>query len=92
MPKQTVNSIILNLKENNLISMQASSYDKRVKTLVLTSKGEDEVKKITRSLSLSNQKIYDQLGEDKINAIEQDLNELIFVLEKNINEEVIWVV
>lgn len=92
MPKQTVNSIILNLKENNLISVQASSYDKRVKTLVLTSKGEDEVKKITRSLSLSNQKIYDQLGEDKINAIEQDLNELIFVLEKNINEEVIWVV
>lgn len=38
MPKQTINSIILNLKEHDLITMEGSEFDKRVKTLVLTKK------------------------------------------------------
>lgn len=88
-PKQTVNSKILNLKENDLITMQGSTSDKRIKTLVLTKKGEDEVRKINEALSLSNQKIYDDLGEESIQSIKENLNQLIVTLEKNINEEVI---
>lgn len=91
-PKQTVNSKILNLKENDLITMQGSTSDKRIKTLVLTKKGEDEVRKINEALSLSNQKIYDDLGEESIQSIKENLNQLIVTLEKNINEEVIWIV
>jgi len=82
MPKQTVNSIIMNLKENDLIYMQASTKDKRVKTLVLTANGKREVENITESLRLSNKKIYDQLGKKKIKSIEDDLDDLIEVLEK----------
>lgn len=81
MPKQTINSIILNLKDNDFIYMQASKKDKRVKTLVLTEKGANEVKKITDSLKASNKEIYDQLGEEKINSIKDDLNQIIDVLE-----------
>lgn len=81
MPKQTINSIILNLKENVFIYMQASKEDKRVKTLLLTEKGENEVKRITDSLKASNKEIYDQLGEEKINSIKDDLNQIIDVLE-----------
>ena len=90
MPKQTINSIILNLKEHDLITMEGSEFDKRVKTLVLTKKGEDEVRKINDALSLSNQKIYDDLGETDIKLIKENLNQLIATLENNINEEVIW--
>lgn len=90
MPKQTVNSIIMNLKDNDLIYMRALDSDKRVKTLVLTSKGEQEVANINRSLSFSNNKIYDQLGEDQIKSIEENLNQIIRVIEENMNEEVIW--
>ena len=90
MPKQTINSIILNLKEHDLITMEGSEFDKRVKTLVLTKKGEDEVRKINEALSLSNQKIYDDLGETDIKLIKENLNQLIATLENNINEEVIW--
>ena len=90
MPKQTINSIILNLKEHDLITMEGSEFDKRVKTLVLTKKGEDEVRKINEALSLSNQKIYDDLGETDIKLIKEYLNQLIATLENNINEEVIW--
>ena len=90
MPKQTINSIILNLKEHDLITMEESEFDKRVKTLVLTKKGEDEVRKINEALSLSNQKIYDDLGETDIKLIKENLNQLIAILENNINEEVIW--
>ena len=89
MPKQTINSIILNLKEHDLITMEGSEFDKRVKTLVLTKKGEDEVRKINEALSLSNQKIYDDLGETDIKLIKKNLNQLIATLENNINEEVI---
>lgn len=89
MPKQTINSIILNLKEHDLITMEGSEFDKRVKTLVLTKKGEDEVRKINEALSLSNQKIYDDLGETDIKLIKENLNQLIVTLENNINEEVI---
>ena len=83
-PKQTVNSKILNLKENDLITMQGSTSDKRIKTLVLTKKGKDEVKKINEALSLSNQKIYDDLGEESIQSIKENLNQLIVTLENNI--------
>lgn len=92
MPKQTINSIIMNLKENDLIYMKASDSDKRVKTLVLTQKGEEEVSNINKSLHLSNNKIYDQLGKETIASIESDLNKMIEVIEKNLNEEVIWIV
>ena len=81
MPKQTINSIILNLKDNDFIYMQASKKDKRVKTLVFTEKGANEVKKITDSLKASNKEIYDQLGEEKINSIKDDFDQIIDVLE-----------
>lgn len=90
MTKQTVNSIIMNLKDNDLIYMRSLDSDKRVKTLVLTNKGEQEVANINRSLSFSNNKIYDQLGEDQIKSIEENLNQIIRVIEENMNEEVIW--
>ena len=92
MPKQTINSIIMNLKENDLIYMKASDSDKRVKTLVLTQKGEEEVSNINKSLHLSNNKIYDQLGKETNASIESDLSKMIEVIEKNLNEEVIWIV
>lgn len=91
MPKQTINSIILNLKENDFIYMQASQKDKRVKTLLLTEKGAKEVKKITNSLKSSNKYIYDQLGEEKINSIKDDLSQIIDVLENIMKEEDIWI-
>lgn len=90
MPKQTVNSIIMNLKDNDLIYMRALDSDKRVKTLVLTDRGAEEVANINRSLSFSNNKIYDQLGRDQIKSIEENLNLIIRVIEENMNEEVIW--
>lgn len=91
MPKQTINSIILNLKENDFLYMQASKVDKRVKTLVLTEKGAKEVKKINDSLKASNKEIYDQLGEEKINSIKDDLNQIIDVLENIMKGEDIWI-
>lgn len=84
MPKQTINVIILNLKENGLISMRPSRTDKRVKTLVLTTKGENEVAKINKALSISNQKIFDDLGEAKIRDIKANLSDLIETIEKNL--------
>lgn len=90
MPKQTVSSIILNLKENDLIYMKASADDKRVKTLVLTDKGAREVDNINKALSLSNQEIFDQLGTEKVKRIEEDLNEIIKAIEINIKKEDIW--
>ena len=86
-PKQTINSLILNLKENNLIDMRSSSEDKRIKILVLTDEGRKEVMKMTESLRLSNKKIYDRLGEDKIREIQANINDLIDAIDENIKKE-----
>lgn len=86
-PKQTINSLILNLKENNLIDMCASDKDKRIKILVLTDEGKKEVTKVAESLRLSNKKIYDKLGEDKIREIQANINDLIDAIEENIKKE-----
>lgn len=91
-PKQTINSLILNLKENNLIDMCASDKDKRIKILVLTDEGKKEVTKVAESLRLSNKKIYDKLGEDKIREIQANFNDLIDAIEENIKKEDIWIV
>lgn len=86
-PKQTINSLILSLKDNNLIDMCASDKDKRIKILVLTDEGKKEVIKMTESLSSSNNKIYDRLGEDKIREIEANLKDLIDAIDENIEME-----
>lgn len=91
-PKQTINSLILSLKDNNLIDMCASDKDKRIKILVLTDEGKKEVIKMTESLSSSNNKIYDRLGEDKIREIEANLKDLIDAIDENIEMEDIWIV
>ena len=91
-PKQTINSLILNLKENNLIDMCASDKDKRIKILVLTDEGKKEVIKVTESLRLSNKKIYDKLGEDKVKEIQANINDLIDAIDENIKKEDIWIV
>ena len=86
-PKQTINSVILDLKEKGFISLGNSISDKRVKTLLLTEKGKKEVEKITDALSLSNQKLYQDLGDEKIKILGANLKDLIAALEKNIIEE-----
>lgn len=86
-PKQTINSLILSLKDNNLIDMCASDKDKRIKILVLTDEGKKEVIKMTESLSSSNNKIYNRLGEDKIIEIEANLKDLIDAIDENIEME-----
>lgn len=86
-PKQTINSLILNLKENNLIDMCASDKDKRIKILVLTDEGKKEVTKVAESLRSSNKKIYDKLGEDKVKEIQANINDLIEAVEENIKKE-----
>lgn len=91
-PKQTINSLILNLKENNLIDMCASDKDKRIKILVLTDEGKKEVTKVAESLRSSNKKIYDKLGEDKVKEIQANINDLIEAVEENIKKEDIWIV
>ena len=91
-PKQTINSLILNLKENNLIDMKSSSEDKRIKILVLTDEGRKEVMKMTESLRQSNNKIYDKLGEDKVKEIQANINDLIDAIEENIKKGDIWIV
>lgn len=89
-PKQTINSKVMNLKEKDLIKMVPDPKDKRSKILVLSPKGEEEVREIFDSLAISNRDLYDDLGESKIKEIEANLIELIEALEKNMERKWIW--
>lgn len=89
-PKQTINSIVMSLKERDLLTMVSDENDKRQKNMTLTDKGKEEIDKISSYLSKSDGEIYNYLGKDKIREIENNLNELIEALETNINKEGIW--
>ena len=86
-PKQTINSKIMNLKDKDLIEMVSDPHDKRSKILVLSQKGEEEVREIFEALAISNRDLYDDLGQAKIKEIEKNLTELIDALEKNMERE-----
>ena len=86
-PKQTINSKIMNLKDKDLIEMVSDPNDKRSKILVLSGKGEAEVREIFEALAISNRDLYDDLGQAKIKEIEKNLTELIDALEKNMERE-----
>ncbi len=89
-PKQTINSIVMGLRQRDLLTMVKNENDKIAKNMMLTDKGKEEITKITKYLSISDREIYDDLGRDKIKQLEADLIDLINALENNMKKEELW--
>lgn len=87
-PKQTINNVIINLRNDDLIFFESDKNDKRKKIIRLTKKGEKKRKEILDLLNESDRMIYEDLGYEKASEIIANLELLIDIIKKNINKEV----
>lgn len=89
--KQTINNVIIELCEKEYVKKISDQDDKRVKILVLTEKGKIYADEFLKPLIEFNEKLYDKLGEEKINQMTKDFSDLAEILCK-FNKEEIWIV
>lgn len=93
--KQTINNVIIELCEKEYIKKISDKDDKRVKILVLTEKGKIYADEFLKPLIDFNEKLYDKLGEEKINQMTKDFSDFAEILcEFNceFKKEEIWIV
>lgn len=85
-PKQTVNNIIKNLKEDGLIELIPDKNDKRMRILRLTDKGEEIRDARLKPISESNKRMYEKLGDKKALEIKNALRLLIDTIKEDFTE------
>lgn len=86
--KQTINNVIIELCEKEYVKKISDQDDKRVKILVLTEKGKIYADEFLKPLIEFNEKLYDKLGEEKINQMTKDFSDLAEILCKFNKEEI----
>lgn len=86
-PKQTVNNIIKNLEEEGLIELFPSEYDKRMRILRLTTRGEEIRNERLKPISESNKRMYEKLGQKKALEIKNALRLLSDTIKEDFMKE-----
>lgn len=89
-PKQTVNNIIKNLKEEGLIDLIPDENDKRMRILSLTDKGEKIRDERLKPISQSNKRMYEKLGYEKAREIKDALRLLNDTIREDFMKEDEW--
>lgn len=74
--KQTINNIIMELCEKDYIERISDKYDKRIKILQLTEKGSLYANDFLKPIIDYNEKLYEKLGEEKINHLIEEISSL----------------
>ena len=74
--KQTINNIIMELCEKDYIERISDKDDKRIKILKLTEKGNLYANDFLKPIIDYNEKLYEKLGEEKINHLIEEISSL----------------
>ena len=74
--KQTINNIIMELCEKDYIERTSDKDDKRIKILQLTEKGSLYANDFLKPIIDYNEKLYEKLGEEKINHLIKEISSL----------------
>lgn len=82
MQKQTVNSVVRALTKRGMLQLVAGRADKREKLLVLTDSGRDYAHTIISPLRRIEDKLYETIGEEKLQAMYETLDLFNLLLER----------
>lgn len=82
MQKQTVNSVVRALTKRGMLQLVAGRADKREKLLVLTDSGKAYAHTIISPLRRIEDKLYETIGEDKLQAMYETLDLFNLLLER----------
>lgn len=84
--KQTVNTVIKALSQRELVQLVPSKADKREKIITLTESGKKYAQSIVTPLRKAEDKVYKNIGAEKLRAM-YEVEELInLLLEKEVTE------
>ena len=84
--KQTVNTVIKALSQRELVQLVSSKADKREKIITLTESGKKYAQSIVTPLRKAEDKVYKNIGAEKLRAM-YEVEELInLLLEKEVTE------
>lgn len=86
-PKQTMNSAIMNLKEKGFVELRKDENDKRAKNLFLTDKGRKRRDEILIPLDQANRRMYESMGEENVVEITKYMELLVESISENFKKE-----
>lgn len=86
-PKQTVNSILRDLEKKGYITLLPHPNDKRNKIIQMTKNGEVFIGDIVSKLRKLEFYVFTQMGKDKIDAMNDNLEEFIKLFREGENNE-----
>lgn len=82
--KQTVNTVIRDLKKRELIVLKSCEKDKREKQIVLTEQGKLYSAEIIRPLLVSEEQVCKKLGYERMTQVLETMDLFNFLFEKEI--------
>lgn len=85
--KQTVNTVIKTLAQRELVRLVPSEADKREKIVLLTQSGKAYARKLISPLRQIEEKVYKNIGAERLQAMCETQELFNLLLEKEINED-----
>ena len=69
LPKQTVNNIVMEMKERQFIEMGFAENNRKEKVLVLTASGEEYISQLVSSMNRVEEDMAEKMGEENLSAL-----------------------
>lgn len=82
--KQTVNTVIRNLKQNDYILLEVCKEDKRERSVILTEKGKEYAIRITKPVFDAENKVYKIIGNERLIQANETMKLFNLLFEKEI--------
>lgn len=86
--KQTVNSVIRDLRARGMLELIPSERDRRARIIALTDTGKSYVTEKIGPVLETEREIYHRIGDDRVAEAAETLDLFNVLLEKKINDEV----
>lgn len=86
-PKQTTNSVIRSLKQEDLIILMLEDSDKREKRVVLTEKGQAHAKEMLMPLFALEDRVFGNIQKERLEEMMNTLKLFITLFEKELEHD-----
>ena len=86
-PKQTTNSVIRTLKQDELVVLMPETGDKREKKVILTEKGQTRAKELLTPLFQLENRVFGNMQEERLQEMMNTIKLFITLFEKELERD-----
>ena len=87
LPKQTVNNIVMEMKERQFIEMGFAENNRKEKVLVLTAAGEEYISQLVSSMNRVEEDMAEKMGEENLSALANLLVDYSDIIKEEISAD-----